>query len=142
MQKKLEAKEKEKNKDDLLKSGKKESEEESNNNTFKNAKKKPRRIVKKSIQKIGMKESENGLKDSLVKNERKGEDYLEVKNDLSRSIILEDKASKYRISKRHLANKERLSSHHKNQTIDKFDVKNINFFKFEELILDVTKYII
>ena len=55
-----------------------------------------------------MKESENGLKDSLVKNERKGEDYLEVKNDLSRSIILEDKASKYRISKRHLANKERI----------------------------------
>ena len=108
MRKKLETKEKEKNKDDLLKSGKKLSVEESNNNTFKNSKKKPRRIGKNSFQKIGMKESENGLKDSLVKNERKGEDYLEVKNDLSRSIILEDKASKYRISKRHLANKERI----------------------------------
>ena len=49
-------------------------------------------------------------------------------------------ASKYRLSKRHSANKERLSSHHKNQSIDLFDVKNINPIKFEELFLDVTKY--
>ena len=34
MRKKLETKEKEKNKDDLLESGKKLSEEECNNNTF------------------------------------------------------------------------------------------------------------
>ena len=37
-----------------------------------------------------MKESENYLKDYLVKNERRGDNYIEVKNDLSRSIILED----------------------------------------------------
>jgi hypothetical protein len=37
-----------------------------------------------------MKESEKSLKDSLIKNERRGENYIEVKNDLSRSIILED----------------------------------------------------
>ena len=86
-----------------------------------------------------MKESENGLKDSLIKNEKKGEDYLEIKNELSRRIILEDMASKYRISKRHSTKKERISSHHKNQTMIIFDVKNINFIKFEELFLDVTK---
>ena len=87
-----------------------------------------------------MKESEKSLKDSLIKNERRGENYIEVKNDLSRSIILEDQASKYRISKRHSANKEKISFHHKKQTIYKFDVKNINFIKFEEIFLDETKY--
>ena len=140
-EKKLETKEKEKgkNKDDLLKCGKKESEEGSINDTFKNAKKKSGRNGKKSVQKIGMKESKTDLKDSLVKSQRRGED-LETKNELSRSIKLEDMASKYRLSKRHSANKERLSSHHKNKTINIFDVKNINPIKFEELFLDVTKY--
>ena len=89
-----------------------------------------------------MKESENYLKDYLVKNERRGDNYIEVKNDLSRSIILEDQASKYRISKRHSANKERISSHHKNITIDKFDVKNIIlliYFKMKQNILGNAK---
>ena len=75
----------------------------------------------------------------MDKIKNRGED-LEEKNELSRSIKLEDMASKYRLRKRHSANKERLSSHHKNKTIEMFDFKNINPIKFEELFLDVTKY--
>lgn len=130
---------KEKDKDDLLKSGKKESEEKNDNNTFKPIKKKSGRNAKKSLQKSGKKESEDYLKDSFAKKLKREED-LEVNNELSKSIKLENRGSKYRLSKRHSANKERLSSHQKNQTIDLFETKNINPIKFEELFLDITKY--
>jgi hypothetical protein len=87
----------------------------------------------------------------LDKIKNRGED-LEAKNELSRSIKLEDMASKYRLSKRnsankerlskrHSAQKERLSAHQKNKTIDIFNVRKINPIKFEELFLDITKYV-